>query len=71
MAQAEDFTCSKEERCERASLVGRTVIAHDGRKSLNRRAVRDGAGGIESQAPNLKGFVFLYLKVVEITWEGV
>lgn len=27
---------------ERASLVGRTVIAHDGRKSLNRRAVRDG-----------------------------
>lgn len=46
VAQAEDFTCSKEERCERASLVGRTVIAHDGRKSLNRRAVRDGAGGI-------------------------
>ena len=28
VAQAEDFTCSKEERCERASLVGRTVIAH-------------------------------------------
>ena len=44
VAQAEDFTCSKEERCERASLVGRTVIAHDGRKSLNRRAMKDGAG---------------------------
>ena len=44
VAQADDFTCWKEERCERASLVGRTVIAHDGRKSLNRRAVRDGAG---------------------------
>ena len=33
VAQAEDFTCSKEERFERASLVGRTGIAHDGGKS--------------------------------------
>lgn len=35
VAQAEGFPIVRRKRCERASLVGRTVIAHDGRKSLN------------------------------------
>ena len=45
MDQAEESMCSKEEGCERALHVGRIVVAHYGRKILNRRVMRDGAGG--------------------------